>query len=218
MAEQRNNIYREYPRAAKLQLVRWREVDGLPQGRIIERAAAQWPDLPKIHSSTWRAWADSDDYADLLALVTGEQREREKLSELFAAAGGADALGDVARAAAYTLAAKAMAVTADASSAREIRQLMATTLDASRIAADEIREEYETRIEAIETEKDADYATLKADNEAMFDELEAAAAEVDRLTALCERAGIDTSGTRKGHLSEAARERIRQIYGIRGKQ
>lgn len=212
---QRNNIATRFPRQAKLQLVRWREIDGLMPGEIKTRAADRWPELPAVHSSSWRSWSRGTEYADLRAMVCDEERKRTELTKLFEAAGGPNALSDVADSAAYALAAKAMEAAGDDVSVKEIRTLMATVRDAKSVAADKIREEYDERIRAIEDERAAAAAQLQADNAAMFEELQAAEAEVDRLTELCLRAGIDTSGVRKGELSEAARERIKQIYGIK---
>lgn len=163
MAEQRNNIARYYPRAAKLALVRWRELEGLPPIRCKERARAQWPDLPAIHGTTWMHWRQSAEYAALLGLVTGEQGERDRLAELFHAAGGTDALADVADAAAYALAAKAMRIADGAEDAGEIRSLMQTVQAARRQAADQVQATCEARIEEMEERHAAEIAHLKAE-------------------------------------------------------
>jgi hypothetical protein len=160
MAEQRNNIARYYPRAAKLALVRWREVEGVPPVRCKEKAASQWPELPKIHGTTWMHWRKSAEYSELLRLVTGEQGERDRLAELFHAAGGPAALADVADAAAYALAAKAMRIADGAEDAGEVRSLMATVQDARRQVAQQVRQECEERFEAAEKEHEMETAGL----------------------------------------------------------
>ena len=206
MAEQRNNIARYYPRAAKLALVRWRDVDGLPPIRVKERARAAWPALPVIHGTTWQHWRASAEYAELLRLVTGEQAERERLSELFQAAGGPEALADVADAAAYALAAKAMRIADGAEDAREVRSLMQTVRDARRQSADQVQEACTARIEALQEQHAAEIATLQA-TIAGRDEA------IAQLTAALQAAGIDpdTEPAQKGGgLSAAALHQIEE--------
>jgi len=161
MAEQRNNIARYYPRAAKLALVRWREIEGLPPIRCKEKASEQWPELPRIHGTTWQHWRQSAEYAELLRLVTGEQAERDRLAELFHAAGGPAALSDLADAAAYALAAKAMRIADGAEDAGEVRSLMATVQDARRQVAQQVRQECDARVAAAEREHEAEVAELQ---------------------------------------------------------
>lgn len=158
----RNHISTSYPRAAKIDLIRWREVDGVPQGRAIARCAERYPDLPAIHGTTWLAWTATAEYRDLRALVTGEQAERERMSDLYQAAGGDDALADVATAASYALASRAMALAPGLDDVAEIRRLMAAVADARKIAAEQTREHCEAQIAAIETDHAQEIAALHA--------------------------------------------------------
>lgn len=158
----RNNISQRYPRSARMQLVRWREIEGLPPAACRRQAAQLWPDLPAIHDRTWASWTTSEDYRSIRALVTGEQAERERMSDLLWAAGGDSALSDVATAASYALASRAMALAPDLDDVAEIRRLMSAALDARRIAAEQTKAEYESRIRALETEHAAETAELRA--------------------------------------------------------
>ncbi|MBT3289578.1 MAG: hypothetical protein HN380_19695 [Victivallales bacterium] len=168
----RNNISQHYPRAAKLQLVRWREIDGIPQTKILDRAHQRWPELPRIHNSTWRSWAPTAEYLGIRSMVCEEQAEREQMSDLFQAAGGEEALSDVTTAASYSLAARAMKLAKGADDAAEIRKLMAAIKDARAVAAEETREQYEERIQAIEQEHTAAMAEKEAQIAQLRDALE----------------------------------------------
>lgn len=183
MAEQRNNIARWYPRAAKLALVRWRELDGLPPIRVKERARTQWPDLPAIHGTTWMQWRKSTEYAELLALVSGEQTERDRLAELFHAAGGTEALADVADAAAYALAAKAMRIAEGVEDAGEIRSLMQTVQAARRQAADQVQAACDAKIAELEERHAAELGQLRAEIAGRDEAIAALKAEIERLKA-----------------------------------
>lgn len=163
MPDPRNNIQCHYPRATRIELVRWREVEGLSLRSLANRTAERWPDLPRIHATTWKAWQESPEYQVLRGLVLGEQAERERLSDLFRAAGGTDALEDISDAAAYALAAKAMQMASDTDDAREIGSLMRTVREAKSLATQEIRERYEAKLRALGTEYAAAIAQRDAE-------------------------------------------------------
>jgi hypothetical protein len=162
MLPPRNNIQRHYPRSARIELVRWREVEGLAPNRLLARAAERWPDLPRIHASTWQAWRESPEYQTIRDRVLSEQAERERLGELFRAAGGADALGEISDAAAYALAAKVMRLAEDSEDAREIGALMRTVREAKTLATRDIQERCEARIRALSEGHAAETADLRA--------------------------------------------------------
>ena len=168
----RNNISQHYPRAVKLQLVRWREIDGIPQTKILDRAHQRWPELPRIHNSTWRSWAPTAEYIGIRSMVCEEQAEREQMSDLFQAAGGEEAIGDIANAATYALAVRAVKLAESADDASEVRKLMATAKEARDVAAEETREQYEERIQAIEQEHTAAMAEKEAQIAQLRDALE----------------------------------------------
>lgn len=162
MPQARNNIQRHYPRSARIELVRWWEIEGLAPSRLLARAAERWPDLPRIHASTWQAWRESPEYAVIRDRVLAEQTERERLSELFRAAGGADALGEISDAAAYALAAKVMRLAEDSEDAREIGALMRTVREAKTLATRDIQERCEARIRALAEAHATETAELRA--------------------------------------------------------
>jgi hypothetical protein len=195
----RNNISQHYPRAARIQLVRWREIDGITQTKIEDLAAKRWPGLPRIHTSTWRAWSKTAKYLGLRSLVCEEQDEREQMSDLFQAAGGDEALSDVTTAASYSLAARAMKLAKSSDDAAEIRKLMGTIKDARIVAAEETREHYEERIQAIEAEHLSEVASLQS-TIAFRDE------QITRLNEVLAAHKIDPDATKStdGGLSDAA--------------
>ncbi|MBT7162254.1 MAG: hypothetical protein HN904_05710 [Victivallales bacterium] len=169
MPTPRSNIQRHYSRAARILFVRWREIEALPIRVISARAAERWPELPAVHPTTWRAWQGSDEYGELSALVLGEQAERERLSDLFRAAGGSAALGDVSDAAAYALAAKAVRLVEDIDDPRQLGPLMRTVREAKTLATQELRDDCEKRLRTLAGEhaaalaqRDAEIADLRA--------------------------------------------------------
>lgn len=188
MPNPRNNIQCHYSRAARIELVRWREVEGLSPRSLSLRAVERWPDLPRIHATTWGAWQATPEYQVLRDLIRGEQAERERLSDLFRAAGGAEALEDISDAAAYALAAKAMHLADGTDDAREIGSLMRTVREAKSLASQEIRERYEAKLRALEAEHAAAIAQRDAEIARLHDQL-----------------GRDSSGLRPETLSEIER-------------
>jgi hypothetical protein len=75
MAMQRNNIATRFSRERKAALVRWREVDGMMPGEIAARAGREWPELPRIHGTTWQTWAKGAEYKELRGLVSGFEKD-----------------------------------------------------------------------------------------------------------------------------------------------
>ncbi len=211
----RNNIAMHYPRRAKRQLVYWREVDGVIPARIQERAAKAWPDLPAIHNNTWAAWCDSPEYRELREALTAEAEANRDLDGEWARLQSGE--GDDYHAATKFLLLKRAheAAAAGELDAKSLKNLSGILVDDARVELARQKAEADRRLADAERRHEAEAAELAADNEALQRDVETLTGEVDRLAELCQRAGIDTSGRRQGELSEAAKARIRQLYGIK---
>ena len=209
---QRNNIYRRFPRQARKDLVRWREVEGMPEGEVISRAAETWPDLPAIHHTTWRAWYESPDYLDLRAEVL-DDGQLDDLWQTIEEQGG----DKLRQGAAYLLMQRVFRVAkhGDKLDLTETADLLRTLFAGERVELARAKAAERNEIDRLRAAHAAESAELQADNEAIAGDLAAAEAEIDRLTQICSRAGLDTAGGQRGELSAAAIKRIRKrAYGI----
>jgi len=200
----RNNIARRFPRSAKIQLVRWAEVgvDGvvLTPSEISTRAADTWPDLPAIHSRTWKAWAGSAEYSRIRDLVCEEDRRNTFLLDEYQAAGADEGMDSMLNAASYALACKAASGAADADDYKELRALMQTIRDAQRMRSEALEAERNDAIAVLEREHDAQCAEYEV-------RIRSLEADHRRYREAIERAGINLESGREtidlAKLSEA---------------
>jgi len=193
---QRNNIATRYPRAAKARLVRWREVDGLMPGQLAERAAAEWPELPPIHSSTWRSWSRGREYAELREAVCGEAERLAPLQSLW----GAVADGGVETALSgtlYLLLRQAYEAADGELDVGELTRLVQAVATAQRAEIARLQAERGAAIETLEQEHAAEVAELhaqiaglQADIERLINPDAGARTPEERIAAIRERLGI----------------------------
>lgn len=215
MARQRNNIAR-MPFEQR-EIVCRMLFDGHTNDEIRAAIAAADPDAPTAHDSSILAYSQGTEYQ---RYVESRRQWNEQLDKRRWAASllnggrGPQSLADMAEYAIleqlHQLAEGGLLETGKdvATVARAISTMQRTQL--ARLEA-----ERDDTIRRLREEHQCEISELKQDNEALQTELNSWAAEVDRLTELCQRTGIDTTGTRRGELSDAARERIRRIYGLR---
>ncbi len=199
---QRNHIAMHYPCRAKAALVRWREIDGLTPGEIRARAASEWPDLPRIHASTWLAWSRSQEYRELRGAVLEERGRNARLDRMWTAVrdGAAD---DVAAATLYLLLHRAyeLAETGRAD-VRELRNLVSAVSEARR-----------AEIARVKAETDRTLRELRGKHAGEIAEKDA---EIARLRSVLEAAGIDPDAEKAGgkRITDEDLEKIRQRVGL----
>lgn len=163
---QRNNIVKRYPRTAKIQLVRWAEigVDGvvLTPTEISDRAAEAWPELPRIHGTTWKAWHASAEYMRLRDLVCNEQQRNAFLDDEFLAVGGEEAFDDFLATAMYNVSRTMVSDAQDADNYKAKRAAMQTLRDAHRMRMEAAAAERDDTVAVLEREHDAACAQYEA--------------------------------------------------------
>jgi hypothetical protein len=156
-----SNILRHYSRAARFEIVRWREVEGLATEDAIARAGERWPELPAVEPEGWRAWQASSEYLSFADQVRREQAERERLSDTYCAAGGLEALAEITDSAAYVLAAKAIRLAEETDDPRQLGPLMRTIREAKGVVDENLRERHERQLRDQAAEYHAAIADLQ---------------------------------------------------------
>jgi uncharacterized protein (DUF2267 family) len=172
MAMQRNNIATRFGRERKATLVRWREIEGLMPGEIAARAAAQFPELPRIHPRTWERWHASPEYRDLRTLVVDYEAglaEDRALAAVLNDGRGPEALADlvvmdVVKALRRQTRDEGVTDLRDlASVTRALAPILKRQVDEAKLAADRRLDEAKTAHAAELADKDARIAALEAD-------------------------------------------------------
>jgi len=203
---QRNNIAMHYGKPEQVELVRLREVEGWPPGRIREWAAEEWAEKPAIHGTTWSRWSQSAEYRELRdRVLEWDRRMRPKRwAALVQNDGqGPQTVADLAEMAVL----EQLHGLAESGAALETGDIVKvaraiTALQRTQLAREQ--QQLEERIAELKADHAAEIAELSAEIAERDAKLEALRAEIER----AKNAG-------KAVDSAAVAERLHEVLGVR---